>query len=402
MPSLSLIVTSFNVAPWIDRALDSAAAVLRPGDELIVVDDASHDDSPARIRSFGATGQLAPDVAFRPILLGRNTSGGVGSAANIGLTSARCDIVAFLDGDDWIGAAGFEVARSRFAVTLEGNDPADLLVANYLEWHEAEERDRLPADAGRWQDVEALSGEAARHHALAMIAVPWRKLYRRSFLDSHKLRFPEGDFFFEDNPFHWAVLRAAGRILFCDRVICHHRIARPGQTMESRGTELLAFFTHYHSIVSTLDRREHALRLQAMRWLVNNMTWHMERLSPAAIAPWVAAAHDTLSSFPRRTWRNELRSKLEIWVAELLDLIRTGNLSTAEMRLLAMAATRQEAHLNRRLDGLGQEIAALRATLTSPGEVMAAEPLVALVTSFERLKAKAALSRAAPKPAEDS
>lgn len=391
MSTLSLIVTSFDVGPWITAALDSAARVLRPGDELIVVDDASRDDGPWHIHAFATSGKLAPDIAFRPILLGRNTPGGVGPAANIGLAAARGDIVAFLDGDDWIEAEGFNAARDRFDAELSAKNPADILIANYLEWHEAGGHDRLPADAGRWQGVETLTGLEARNRAIALIAVPWRKFYRRAFLEAERLRFPEGDFFFEDNPFHWAVTRAAKRIMFCDRVICRHRIARPGQTMASRGTELLAFFTHYNTITADLGWRERTLRLQAMRWLVGNMTWHMERLAPAAIGAWVAAAHRAVSGFPQRTWRDNLRPSVEPWVAELLDTIRAGDLNKAENRLLAMAMTRQQAHLEHQLNTIRGEIVDLRAAAVRPNGKAAVsdERMEAMVASFEALAKEA-------------
>ncbi|WP_432257131.1 glycosyltransferase family 2 protein [Limimaricola sp. AA108-03] len=387
MSTLSLIVTSFDVGPWITAALDSAARVLRPGDELIVVDDASGDDGPGHIYAFGNSGKLAPGVVFRPILLGRNTPGGVGPAANIGLAAARGDIVAFLDGDDWIEAEGFNAARDRFDAELSSKNPADILIANYLEWHEAGGHDRLPADAGRWQGAETLTGLEARNRAIALIAVPWRKLYRRAFLEAERLRFPEGDFFFEDNPFHWAVTRAAKRILFCDRVICRHRIARPGQTMASRGTELLAFFTHYNTITADLGWRERTLRLQAMRWLVSNMTWHMERLAPAVIGAWVAAAHRAVSGFSQRAWRDNLRPSVEPWVAELLDTIRAGDLNTAENRLLAMAMMRQQAHLEHQLNAIRGEIFDLRAAAARPNGKAAVsdDRMEAMVASFEAL-----------------
>ena len=391
MSTLSLIVTTFDVGPWVEAALDSAARVLRPGDELIVVDDASRDDGPGKIRAFGASGRLAPGVAFRPILLGRNTPGGVGPAANIGLAAARSEIVAFLDGDDWLEVAGFLAARDRFEAALTEAVPADILIANYLEWHEAGGHQRLPADAGRWKGVTALTGTNARDQALSMIAVPWRKLYRRAFLEDHRLRFPEGDFFFEDNPFHWAVLRAANRILFCDRVICLHRIARPGQTMASKGTELLAFFTHYETITAGMGWRDHALRLRAMRWLVGNLTWHMERLAPSAIGPWVAAAHCALSAFSRRDWVREIRPSLEPWVAELLDMIRTGAPNRAETRLLAMATARREAHLEHQLDVVRHELAQLRDSLARPEgrPNHRVRQLEDLVTTFDALTAAA-------------
>lgn len=364
MSMLSLIITAYNVGPWIDQALHSAAQVLRPGDELIVIDDASHDDGPARIRSFSAEGPLAPGVRFLPILLGRNTPGGVGSAANIGLDAARGEIVAFLDGDDWLDVAGFDAARRQFEAALQDTVPADLLIANYLEHHEAEGRFQTPSDVWRWSTlpVSETRGVAAAQ-ALALNAVPWRKLYRSAFLDRHHIRFPEGDFFFEDNPFHWSVCRKAGRVLLLDRVVCHHRVARPGQTMEAHGTELLAFFTHYETITAELHRRDRDMRVRAMQWLTLNLCWHMERLRPEAIGAWVASAQHAIAPFPRRDWYRAILPELDAWAQDLLELIRSGQATQAEQRLLGMAIGRAHMHLEARIAEQRQEIDTLRARL---------------------------------------
>ncbi|KAI2496642.1 Glycosyltransferases involved in cell wall biogenesis [Fragilaria crotonensis] len=46
----------------------------------------------------------------------------------------------------------------------------------------------------------------------------------------YDLRFPEGDYFYEDNAFHWRTLTHAARCSKTDRVLFHHRRARKGQT----------------------------------------------------------------------------------------------------------------------------------------------------------------------------
>jgi glycosyltransferase involved in cell wall biosynthesis len=389
MTRLSLIVTSFDVGPWIDGALHGTARVLRPGDELIVVDDASRDDGPVRIRGFAQSGQLAPGVDCRPILLGRNTPGGVGPAANIGLRAAQGDIVAFLDGDDWLDVEGFNAARDRFEALMGASDPVDILIANYTEWHEERNAACPPADAGLWDGAETLSGEAARERALEMIAVPWRKLYRRRFLEAHALRFPEGDFFFEDNPFHWAVCRAASGITFHDRALCYHRVARPGQTMASSGPELLAFFTHYQTIMSGIGWRERQARILALRWLAQNMRWHMERLRLDAIGPWISTARETLSGVSGRLWRDEVLVHHDIWSREILQGLRDGRTDMADRRLMAIALSRQEKETTRRLQAFQEEIGRLRAELAQV-TAAAARPVISdtaqLVQEFESLR----------------
>lgn len=90
--SVSVIMPTYNRGRWLGRAIDSVLAQIRPGDELIVVDDGSTDDTREVLAGFG---DRVTCVA------GRHR--GAGPARNLGLASARGDLVAFLDSDDaWL------------------------------------------------------------------------------------------------------------------------------------------------------------------------------------------------------------------------------------------------------------------------------------------------------------
>lgn len=81
-----------NRGHWIGRAIQSVLEQLEPGDELIVIDDGSTDDTPAVVASFG------PRVIY---LQGEHR--GAGPARNLGISRARGELVAFLDSDDtWL------------------------------------------------------------------------------------------------------------------------------------------------------------------------------------------------------------------------------------------------------------------------------------------------------------
>ncbi len=286
---MSFIVTTYNLAAYVERCLDSLMPCLRPGDEVILVDDGSTDQTDLMVEKRFTAG-FGPDVGSRLVLLGTNTMGGVGIPANVGISFADRDAVFFVDGDDWMEPQGFMACRAAF----EEIRP-DILIGNYLEHDDAQGRTSPPSDLNRWADLR-LGGqdlEARRKIALSMIAVPWRKFYRRDFLGT-SLRFPEGDFFFEDNPFHWQVCRAAGSIEFHDRVLCHHRTNRPGQTMASTGTEFLAFFDHYDTICATFDPADTAQQAAALEWLVNNMSWHITRMGHGVYWAYAARAVQAL------------------------------------------------------------------------------------------------------------
>lgn len=91
--SISVVIPAFNRADSIVPAVESALAQGPEVSEVIVVDDASADDTVARVQAaYGA------DPRVKVIALEKN--GGGGHARNVGIDVATGDLLAFLDSDD--------------------------------------------------------------------------------------------------------------------------------------------------------------------------------------------------------------------------------------------------------------------------------------------------------------
>jgi glycosyltransferase involved in cell wall biosynthesis len=88
---LSIVVNNYNYAKFLPEALDSALAQMHAGDELVVVDDGSTDDSPAILRQYEI------DHGIRLI---RQENQGQMRAVRVGIDAARGDVVVLLDSDD--------------------------------------------------------------------------------------------------------------------------------------------------------------------------------------------------------------------------------------------------------------------------------------------------------------
>ena len=89
LPWVSVIIPSFNHAPYLRECVDSALAQDHPRLELIVVDDGSTDGSLQILQSYGAR-----------ITLLQQHRGRQARARNLGLRAARGELIAFLDSDD--------------------------------------------------------------------------------------------------------------------------------------------------------------------------------------------------------------------------------------------------------------------------------------------------------------
>jgi GT2 family glycosyltransferase len=99
---LSVVVVSFNCREAVRRSLPPLVDQLGDGDELIVVDNASADGTPAAVR------ELAPDAAL--VEPGRNL--GFAAGCNAGARRASGELLLFLN-PDAVVTAGFRDAIAR-------------------------------------------------------------------------------------------------------------------------------------------------------------------------------------------------------------------------------------------------------------------------------------------------
>lgn len=92
---MAVVLPAWNVGSFIDDALASVAAQTRPADEVILVDDASADDTVDRARAW------LDRLPLRIIELDQNI--GCGAARGVAIRAASADLIAPFDGDDiWL------------------------------------------------------------------------------------------------------------------------------------------------------------------------------------------------------------------------------------------------------------------------------------------------------------
>lgn len=226
---ISVVVTGFNVAAYIEQALASLAAQVLPPWEVIFVDDGSGDDTVARA--------LPLLQAWPRWQLVRQNNRGPGGARNAGLALARGAFVTFVDGDDWLlPEALSRLAAAAAAVETEG-DTVDAVFANLQRFDEAS--GRLSTQLVYERDGSAAVGPG--RGLLRRFAVTG-KLFRLEMLTGQRLSFPEG-VVWEDYPFSYAVLGCARRIaVTTEPVYVFRRRASHGPVSASRGDRLSPFY----------------------------------------------------------------------------------------------------------------------------------------------------------------
>lgn len=171
-PDISVIIGAYNAMPYLTKTLTSVVeqSIGRDRLEIIAVDDGSTDGTGEELDRFAA----AYPGLFQ--VFHQENSGGPSAPRNKGLDHARGRFVFILDADDWLG----EEALERMLAMAEKNK-TDVVLG------------KMVGVNGRGAPASMFVRNQPRTDVLSS-RVYWTlnpmKLFRRSLLEEHRLRFP--------------------------------------------------------------------------------------------------------------------------------------------------------------------------------------------------------------------
>lgn len=189
-PRYSVIIPIYNAENTLNRCLDSLLSCDYPASdrELILVNDGSADSSLSICREYS--------FRYDNIRVIDKPNGGVSSARNAGLDTARGRFILFADSDDYVVPDFF-----RFLDEAVGNEPSDFIQFSICIDSGADKREAV------LRPVHLASRDKLTPHIVDSICRktingPWAKLFRRDIIEKHSIRFPEGSSIGEDRAFN--------------------------------------------------------------------------------------------------------------------------------------------------------------------------------------------------------
>jgi heptose III glucuronosyltransferase len=245
-PALSIIVPCHNAAGYLATCLNSVLAQTMRDFEIIVVDDGSTDDTAQLLRIYAFMHACIRVITQR--------NGGVSQARNAGLEAARGEYVAFVDADDVVHPAMYEqlLQRSR-------DGQLDVTVCNAWSvgmdgsWRLVfPDARRLDCCSGADWMARAVADGAMRHYI-------WCHLYRRSFLENHRLRFLPG-ITHQDIVWTNEVMLAASRVALHNRPLYFYCQRAGSLSKPKSAAGRLAAARHYLRVAMHLDRQVARIR----------------------------------------------------------------------------------------------------------------------------------------------
>ncbi|MFI6941650.1 CDP-glycerol glycerophosphotransferase family protein [Streptomyces sp. NPDC050418] len=242
MPRFSVIVPVYKVQAYLHECLDSVLRQSCTDFELIVVDDCSPDGSGAIIDEYAAA-----DPRVRAIHLAENV--GLGPARNAGMAQASGEYLIFLDSDDTLTPDALRAVSER----LKETGGPDILLYDYARTFWTGETVRNAFAHLLNEEGPASFELAERPGLLKVIMVAWNKAYRREFIEQQQFTFPPG--YYEDTPWTYPALMAAGSIGVLDRVCVHYRQRRRGSILGTTTRRHFDIFDQYERVFAFLDTR---------------------------------------------------------------------------------------------------------------------------------------------------
>lgn len=312
-PLVSIIVPVYNVEQYLDCCLASIRSQTWKRLEIIVIEDGSTDGSQALLQSH------LVDPRVRLIQHERNS--GLSAARNTGIEAARGDYVLFVDSDDAISATLVETC-----VSVATAQAADVVVFDFVPF-----QDGAPLPSTVQASSSALPLDQESYFKLPHFA--WLKFFRRTLLDSPRLRFPVG-YYYEDWPFHWELGLLAQRMVELDgNWYCYRQ--RLASISASSGRKLLDQFAVQEMVLNRIAADRHGAGARVLSTKMHESFWTiLTRIDSELLPEAVARAGEIRRQLKRidTTLPAHGRGAIMGWV-----LVLPASLAVTMVRLIRLA-----------------------------------------------------------------
>lgn len=300
MYEVSVVIPSYKVLPWIDRCMSSLVDQTIESIEIIAVDDGSPDDTGKRLDEWAS---LYP----QKVRVIHKKNGGCASARNCGLYEARGEYVAFVDADDWVDKRMFsELYRSAI---MNGTDVAE---CGYTEYFENTGKVKNYPSTSMSVDKSEVGG-LVNDPRLHLVVKPtiWRRIYRKDFLTSNSICFPEDIRRFDDLPFQFEVLSRVPKMSQIPECYYFYRQEREGQDVMVRDNRL---FVHF-KIFDWLHERvgvwcDTKINRYMLLCKINTHRWALSKIEKKYLFAYLRAAINDIVHYHGSIDRIELFGKI--------------------------------------------------------------------------------------------
>lgn len=227
MPKVSVIVPVYNVEKYIVKCLESLLNQTLEDIEIIVVNDGSPDNSQEIIDKYVLEYKDKIKSYIKP-------NGGLSDARNYGIEKATGEYIGFVDGDDFVDIRMFETMYNE-----AHKKKSDIVVCNL---NYVYDYDIIPTSSNVLEETTNI-----KDVMLNIYPTAWNKIYKRTFINKHKLRFKK-NVWYEDVEFIYRVLPYVNKIS-CVKNCFYQYVQREGAITKTYDKRLYNYIDNWNGIV---------------------------------------------------------------------------------------------------------------------------------------------------------
>lgn len=216
MIKISVIAPVYNVEDYLEKSADSILKQKLKDFELILVDDGSTDRS----------GYICDQIKLKDdrVKVLHIENGGAANARNQGIKIAKGEYLYFIDPDDWCDE---NLLQSLYDIAEDTN--ANLVIQGFVnEYSDGDDYFSIKqtAEDAFYDDTLSVRHNIYKYFNNTMIAVPWNKLYRKSYIVDNHLEFPNVKW--DDLHFNMEVIKNISKVAVSSQAHYHFFRTRPG------------------------------------------------------------------------------------------------------------------------------------------------------------------------------
>lgn len=219
MPKVSIIVPIYNVEKYLDHCMQSLLNQTLNDIEIIMVDDESPDSCP----------KLCDEYAKRDsrIKVIHKKNGGLGYARNSGLDIATGEYVAFVDSDDFVDKAIYQILYD-----CASKNNADIVYCGYYLY----DKNKIKKIKYTNKNINIndhkrcvsfleniIGADYFQKEDIHVSCSVWKAIYKRSILNKNNIRFcSEREFISEDIIFHIDLIKYINNIVILPHCLYYY------------------------------------------------------------------------------------------------------------------------------------------------------------------------------------
>lgn len=210
---LSIVVPVYNVQDQLRICLDSIINQSYKNIEIIIIDDASTDDSPNIIKEYAEKYEN-----LKPIFFKKNH--GVGYVRNYGITMCKGEYIGFVDGDDWIDADYYQ--KLLLSIRKDNCDIAACgIITEYDNSHSSKSRYKYDFENCINGNFALKLLTKSENYGYYITPIVNNKIYNHEFLKTNNITFNVNRSF-QDDYFSFFAMLCAKRVALLPNVNYHY------------------------------------------------------------------------------------------------------------------------------------------------------------------------------------